>query len=118
MSFQTQVGSMSPTRVILTDTSNTIIYTAALGPASIGKIRVVNTTSGAVTIDLSVTDGTTVWFLAKGYSVAANGFYELVDEIIPRGSSLKAQAGSGSSSLHVHVSHTDPGSRAPNAPSY
>lgn len=95
------LGNVDRTRVLLT-TSNAEILSAAGGTVAIAKIRLVNITSGAVTFDLDVYDGTTHKYLAKGHSLAANTELEIYDESLAQGESLYALAGANTS-IWVHV---------------
>jgi hypothetical protein len=99
--WQQSLGNVDRTRTLLT-TSNAEILSAQSGTVAIGKIRLVNVTSGAVTFDLDVYDGTTHKYLAKGQSLAANSATEIYDESLAKGESLYALAGANSS-IWIHV---------------
>ncbi len=101
--WQAPLSQPEPVRVILADTSATTIIPAAAYKQAIGKIRVVNKTSGAVTVNLEVYDGTTAFSLTGVKSIAANDAVEIYDEILQSGDLLRATAGTGSSSLVVHA---------------
>lgn len=105
--FNAPLNQAEPVRVILADTSVTEIIPSARTKQAIGKIRVVNKTGGAVTVDLDVYDGTTAFSLTGVQSIAANDALEIYDELLQVGHSLRATAGTGSSSLVVHAIYSD-----------
>lgn len=95
------LGNTDRTRVLLT-TSNAEILSAALGSIAVAKIRLVNITSGAVTYDLDVYDGTTHKYLAQGHSLSANTEIDIYDESLAKGEALWAKAGANTS-IWIHV---------------
>lgn len=95
------LGNVDRTRTLLT-TSNAEILSAASGSLAVAKIRLVNVTSGAVTVDVSVYDGTTHKYLTKGQSLGANAAVEIYDESLAKGESLYALA-SANDSIWMHV---------------
>lgn len=95
-------SQFAPARQLLTTALADVVSTVAKGTSIIGKIRLVNITSGAVTVDLEVYDGTTQQPLATGKSVPANDAIEIYDEIVPQNSRLRAKAGSNSA-IWIHV---------------
>lgn len=101
--FQAPLNQPEPVRVILADTSATTIIPAQQYKQAVGKIRVVNKTGSAVTVNLEVYDGTTAFTLTGVQSIAANAFIEIYDELLQVGHLLRATAGTGSSSLVVHA---------------
>jgi hypothetical protein len=102
MTLWTQsLGNVDRTRTLLT-TSNTEILSAANGTIAIAKIRLVNVTSSAVTVDLDVYDGTTHKPLLTGKSISANDAIEIYDESMAKGESLYAKAGANTS-VWIHV---------------
>jgi ABC-type transport system involved in Fe-S cluster assembly fused permease/ATPase subunit len=94
-------GNLVPYRQLLT-TSTANIVSAANGTRTIAKVRFTNITSGAVTVDLEVFNGTTQQPLYENYSVAANSFHEFYDEILPNQSLLRASA-SANNAIWIHV---------------
>lgn len=99
--WQQSIGNVDRTRTLLTN-SNAEILSAANGTVSIAKIRLVNITSGAITVDVDVYDGTTHKYLLKGYSIAANSYHEFYDDSLAKGESLYAVA-SANTSIWMHV---------------
>lgn len=99
--LQGNLGAPDPTRLLLT-TSNQSIVDADVGKIAIGKIRLVNITAGAVTVDLEVYDGTTQMYLLKGYSIAANSVHEFYDEMLPQTHILRGLA-SSNTAIWCHV---------------
>jgi len=99
--MQAPAGNLEPTRVLLT-TSNANLLTAEDGRIAISKIRLVNVTNGAVTVDLEVYDGTTSYMLLNDYSIAANSYHEWYDDILPRGHILKGLA-SSNNAIWAHI---------------
>lgn len=99
--MQAPAGNLEPTRVLLT-TSNANLLTAEDGRVAISKIRLVNITAGAVTVDLEVYDGTTSMMLLDNYSIAANTYHEFYDDILPRGHILKGLA-SSNTAIWCHI---------------
>jgi hypothetical protein len=96
-----QLGNVDRTRTQLT-TSNVEILSAAAGSIAIAKIRLVNTTSGAITVDLDVYDGTTHKYLFNDKTIPANDAIEIYDEHLAKGESLYALA-SANTSIWIHV---------------
>ena len=99
--WQQSLGNVDRTREKLT-TSNEEILSAAEGSIAIAKIRLVNVTAGAITVDLDVYDGTTHKYLLDGKSIAANDAIEIYDEHLAKGESLYGLA-SANDSIWIHV---------------
>lgn len=95
------LGNIDRTRTLLTS-SNAEVVSAAAGSVAIGKIRLVNITAGAVTVDLDIYDGTTHQYLLQGYSLGANAAIEIYDEALAKGDALWAKASAGAS-VWMHV---------------
>lgn len=97
MSFFTeQLGQAKTVGVKLTTTSSTEIYASAANRrASLKSLSICEISGGATTIDVSVSDGTTTWYIYKGMAVAANQTILLTEHNIPllSGWTLDAQAG-------------------------
>lgn len=101
--WQSDFGTAEPLRTILTGTTSTDILPAnTQNKQAIAKIHVLNTTAGAVVIDIEVWDGTTIYYLEKGRSVGANTSFEIYDEILQVGHALRAKAATGNV-FHVSV---------------
>lgn len=100
--WQSAFGSAEPIRAILTTTATTTIIPAVANILPLAKVHLCNVTAGAVVFDIEVFDGTTSFYLEKGRSLAANSSYELRDEILQNGHSLRAKAGAANA-IHVSV---------------
>ena len=100
--WQAPLNQPEPVRVKPANTSATTIIAAQKWTQAIGKIRVVNETSGAVTANVDVYDGTTAYSLTGTVSIAANSSLEIYDEILQVNESLRVTAGTGAS-LVVHA---------------
>lgn len=99
--WQQSIGNVDRTRTLLTN-ANAEILSAANGTVSIAKIRLVNITAGAITVDVDVYDGTTHKPLYIGKSVAANDAIEIYDDSLAKGEALWAKA-SANTSIWMHV---------------
>ena len=100
--WQAPLNQPEPVRVKPADTSATTIIPAASYKQAIGKIRVVNETSGAVTANVDIYDGATAYSLTGTVSIAANSSLEIYDEILNVDELLRVTAGAGAS-LVVHA---------------
>lgn len=100
--WQAPLNQPEPVRVKLANTSATTIVAAKSLKQAIGKIRVVNETSGAVTANVDIYNGTTAYSLTGTVSIAANASLEIYDEILQVNESLRVTAGTGAS-LVVHA---------------
>lgn len=104
--FNAQFTNAEPVRTILTTTGATIVLAAdSKNKQAVGKIHVCNVTASAVAVDIEVFDGTTSIYLEKGRSVAANAAFDIYDEILAMGQSLRATAATADA-LHVSVIHS------------
>lgn len=100
--WQAPLSQPEPVRVILSGTSATDIISSSENKQAIGKIRVVNKTGGAVTVDVDVFDGTTAFTLTGVTSIPANSAIEIYDELLQANETLRATAGTGAA-LVVHA---------------
>lgn len=101
--FQSSAGNLVPYRQKLTDNATPQdVVSAANGTRTIAKVRFTNITSGAITVDLEVYDGTTRQPLYTAKSVPANDAIEFYDELLPNQSKLRARA-SANDSIWIHV---------------
>ena len=104
--WKADLEAAEPVRVSLTTATTTPIVPANNNRKQpIAKIHVANISSAAATIDLEIYDGATSFYLEKGRSIAANASYELRDDILQVGQSLRAKAGTaGAFDVHVLLS--------------
>lgn len=101
--WQAVFGSSEPTRMILTDTSETEILAAdTKNKQAVAKIHIANVTAIAAVIDIDVWDETTAIYLVKGKLIAANDAFDIYDEILQVGHSLRAKAAVGDA-FHISV---------------
>lgn len=100
--FQGPLSQPEPVRVKPANTSVTTIVSAQSYKQAIGKIRVVNETSGAVTANVDVYNGTTAYSLTGTVSIGANAAIEIYDEVLAVNELLRITASAGNS-LVVHV---------------
>lgn len=100
--WQAPLNQPEPVRVIPANTSVTTLVAAARYKQVIGKIRVVNVTSGAVTANVDIFNGTTAYSLTGVKSIAANDFIEIYDEVLNVDELLRITASAGAS-LVAHV---------------
>lgn len=100
--FQAPINQPEPVRVILSTTSVTEIIPSAGTKQVVGKIRVANVTASPATVNLEVYDGTNSFSLTGAFSVPANDAIEIYDELLQKGHSLRATAGTALA-LVVHA---------------
>lgn len=100
--FQAPLAQPEPVRVKPANTNVTTLVAAQSYKQAIGKIRLVNETSGAVTANVDVYNGTTAYSLTGTVSIAANSSLEIYDEILNVDELLRITAGAGAS-LVAHV---------------
>lgn len=100
--WQAPLNQPEPVRVLLTATTATTIIAASRNKQAVGKIRVVNTTAGAVTANVDVFDGSSAFSLTGTVSIPANSAIEIYDELLQAGHILRVTAGTGSA-LVVHA---------------
>lgn len=88
-------GIRKPFRTKLTTSNATTLYTGAQFKAYLDAINFCNITASAATIDLWVNDGSSSFYLLKGYSLAANDSVLLTELAadVNNGDTLRIQAG-------------------------
>lgn len=107
--YQTPDGSLIIELIALTDTSQTTIADGSRKAGMlVDSVQISNTTSGAITVQLHLADGTTNWQLEGGKSIPANG-QALLDHVgfpMTENLTLKATGANGIQALVTYVRHT------------
>lgn len=100
-----QAGRLKTEHTILATTSQTTVYTARdRARPVVTNILVANTSGGAVTVIVVRNTSSTDYQLTGTASIAANDTLEITTPIaMLDDDTIKATAGTGSSSLHVTV---------------
>ena len=103
--FQAPLGIADCTHTILT--ANTATEVLAADPANsqlVGKLRICNVHSGAVLVNVEVYNGTTSYYLTKGYSLATASLpLEINDIFLAPKESLRVTSDQATGLLHVEV---------------
>lgn len=108
MTWRANLETPEPVRIKLADTATHVLVTADPSRKQpIAKIHAANISGSAATIDIEVFDGTTSFYLEKGRSVDANKSFEIRDDVLQVGHSLRVKAGT-SNAFDVHVLYSQP----------
>lgn len=100
--FQAPLAQPEPVRIKPSVTTVLTVISAQQYKQAIGKIRVVNETGGAVTVNLDIYNGTTAYSLTGTVSIPANSAIEIYDEVLNVNELLRVTAGTANA-LVVHA---------------
>jgi len=108
MSFNINGGSVVTTRVKLTDSTATTIFTAK-SRTTVLSVTATENNGGTPNLTIDIYDGTTAYYLRKATAMTAGTAYTYSEPFeLPVGWSIRATSSDASGHVDAHVSYINP----------